>query len=285
MTNNISNKVLKMQRNLERKGQSLSQAAANTTTPIRVVSTFGSDNDLVKSVKKLEPVLSRTRSFSLSDAFISPTPSPPVSRIHSPVPGPSNIPNNAPLNRKIFQFVKKTGASIRSRVVKVKTLAIGDRFGKTRPCGDRNCMCCSMISEKTSVKYNKNTVKISGGTCSSYNIIYLVNCTLCNRPYIGRTTRTLKTRIGEHRRNFYKILDGCNFEVDNDEFALGAHLHNHGFSDKNDFSKIFEVCILDRCSPKVLETKEHRYIHLFNSLVPEGINLSNPFSIPLLYKN
>ena len=142
-----------------------------------------------------------------------------------------------------------------------------------------------MISDKESYEHNRQTVKTSCGTCSSYNIIYLVTCSICNKPYIGRTTRQLKTRIGEHRRSFYKILQGQNYDLDSDEFALGAHLFHHGFRVKSDFSNIFKVSILNRCSPKNLDVSEHRYIHLLNSLVPEGINLSNPFSIPILYKN
>ena len=62
---------------------------------------------------------------------------------------------------------------------------------------------------------------------------------------------------------------------------LGAHLYNHGLRDKHDFKKYFKVSILEVCSPKILEVKEHLFIHRLNTLSPFGINLSNPFSIPL----
>ena len=65
MVENISNKVLNSERSLERK-----QDISEETTPflpIRVVSTFGSDEELVSTSKKYEERLTRTRSFSESD--------------------------------------------------------------------------------------------------------------------------------------------------------------------------------------------------------------------------
>ena len=50
------------------------------------------------------------------------------------------------------------------------------------------------------------------------------------------------------------------------------------------FNKTFKVALLEVCSPKNLDVKEHTYIHKLVSLEPQGINLSNPFSIPLLHK-
>ncbi len=84
--------------------------------------------------------------------------------------------------------------------------------------------------------------------------------------------------------HYYKIVKGDNFDIDSDEFALGHHLYEHGYNDRKDFNRVFRVCILEICSPKVLEVKEHKYIHKLNSLIPEGINLSNPSAIPLLHK-
>ena len=280
---NISEKVLKMDRILDRRqdSQSLEQNSGN----IRVVSTFGSDNDITNSVKNFESALSRTRSFSSSDPFISPSPSPALSRMSSPIPRPISSPSERPgPSNKLFKFVKKTGPSIRSKIVKVKNLAIGQRFGQTKPCNARNCMCCEMITDQDSFKQNNKVVKVAEGSCSSYNIIYLVVCVICQKFYIGRSTRPLKTRIGEHRRNFYRILEGSKYDVYSDEHCLGVHLFEHGCRNKLDFCRNFRVCILEVCSPKVLDVKEHKYIHMLNTLAPRGINISNPFDIPLLHK-
>ena len=108
-------------------------------------------------------------------------------------------------------------------------------------------------------------------------------CTICEKHYTGRSTIPLRTRIGEHRRHFYHILDNKSYTLDNDDYALGSHLYNHGYRDRSDFNKIFRTCILEVCSPGVLDIKEHKYIHLTNSISPVGLNISNPLSIPLLY--
>ena len=136
---------------------------------------------------------------------------------------------------------------------------------------------------------NKTLVRTAEGSCASYNIVYLVVCDICHQHYIGRSTRQLNTRIGEHRRHFYQIVDNkvspnINPNDDNDDFALGSHLYLHGYKNKSDFSKFYKVSLLEVCSPRILEVKEHKYIHKLNSLNPFGINLSNPFAIPPLFR-
>ena len=86
------------------------------------------------------------------------------------------------------------------------------------------------------------------------------------------------------RQHCYKIVKGDRFDIDNDDFALGHHLNEHGFNDIKDFKKVLNVCVLENCSPKVLDVKEYKYIHKLNFLTSQRINLSNPFSIHLLHK-
>ena len=140
-----------------------------------------------------------------------------------------------------------------------------------------------MISTEELLNLNDIPIKCAEGSCGSYNVIYLVRCSICNKYYVGRTVRALRTRIGEHRQHYYKIIKGVKFDIDNDDYALGHHLHEHGFVDRNDFNNIYNVCILEICTPKLLEVKEHRYIHLLKSIAPGGLNLSNPFAVPLLH--
>ena len=35
-------------------------------------------------------------------------------------------------------------------------------------------------------------------TCETFNVIYLIQCRLCNLQYIGETKRRLKDRFNEH---------------------------------------------------------------------------------------
>ena len=182
----------------------------------------------------------------------------------------------------IFQYVKKTGPSLRNRLINTNNLALGDKYGLTKPCNQRNCKCCKMVSKKETFKVNNKIVKTATGNCSSYNIVYLFVCNVCKKPYVGRSTRALNTRTGEHRRAYYDILEGQNYDPFDDEFSLGIHLIGHNLREKNDCAKCHEVSILENTSPKNLEVKEHKYIHLLQSIRPGGINVKNPFNIPLL---
>ena len=46
----------------------------------------------------------------------------------------------------------------------------------------------------------------------------------------------------------------------------------------------YNVSLLDFSSPKILDVKEHKFIHLLNSLKPNGLNIENPLSVPLLHR-
>ena len=72
-------------------------------------------------------------------------------------------------------------------------------------------------------------------------------------------------------------------ETKNSVPAHGAYyIDYHGFRQREDFNKIFNVSIIDNSSPKTLEVREHKYIQLLKTLKPLGINTINPFGLPLL---
>ena len=88
-----------------------------------------------------------------------------------------------------------------------------------------------------------------------------------------------------HRSKYYEVIEGranC-FDITNDDHSLGKHLVDHGFSNRDDFNKIFKVFIIDNCSPGLLGFKENRYIHILRTLRPLGLNTVNPFGLRMLY--
>ena len=142
-----------------------------------------------------------------------------------------------------------------------------------------------MLSDKDCYSKDHTSVKFAGGNCSSYNVIYLFTCKICNKSYVGRSTRPLKSRVGEHSRSFYKLCDKKGVDWNSDEFALRNHpFSDHSLQNRSDFDDTYNVSLLDFSSPKILDVKEHKFIHLLNSLKPNGLNFENPLSVPLLHR-
>ena len=153
-----------------------------------------------------------------------------------------------------------------------------------------------MICDRPELSVNGVHISPSRGNCTThYNIVYLFICTLCDKPYVGRTFNPLNIRTNQHRSAFYRVLSAhktgklanSDLELDNesdDIYSLGMHIViDHNFSEKGDFDKFYRVLILSsNSSPSSLEVKEHKFIHRLNSLRPSGINRANPFSIPPL---
>ena len=251
MVQNISQKVLNTERNLVTNNIVEPVANIQTTQTIHVVSTFGCDDELVSTLKQYETDLLKTQSFKNS--------------------------------KKLFKYVKRTASSLRNMVIFNKSLALGKRFGITKPCNGRGCKCCKMLCEEPYLTINGNKVKTAPGNCHSYNIIYIFQCKLCYEGYFGRTTRQLNERIREHRQAFFKVIEGGNIDNTKDDFSLGLHLYNnHGINERKRFDKAYTIAIVEYASSYKLEIAEHKYIHKYRTVRPNGINTQNPFGIPFL---
>ena len=252
MLRKISTKVLHMERQLVRPETTDDEPSSK---PILIVSCHGTDEKLVKTIKASEDDLVQTESFKN-------------------------------LSKPIFQFVKKTGSNIASKLAVLKSLALGNKKGQTVPCNNHaNCKCCKLIGTDVNEVTEVNGLPISfaPGNCKTRNVIYLVLCRLCGKPYFGRTIQFICKRMSGHRDKFYVVLAGSEVDEANDDYSLGLHLvHEHGVADRTDFDKHYQVHIVENCSPSSLEKKEHLYIHKFNTLYPVGLNKINPFGLSRL---
>ena len=130
----------------------------------------------------------------------------------------------------LFQFVKKTGPNLSNMLSVLKSLALGKKSGKTVPCNlHANCKCCPMIAKNQIRELNGHPIHPAPGTCKTKSVIYLVECHLCNKSYVGRTIQTLGKRMGGHRECFYQILRNVDVDQSKDDYSLGLHLvHEHG---------------------------------------------------------
>ena len=249
MLENISTKVLHMERQLN---NTLNHE--KNSNPILVVSCHGTDDKLIKTLKTHEEDLLKTNSFK-------------------------NI------TKPVFQFVKKTGSNVGSKLAILKSIALGDKKGKTVPCNaHRNCQCCNLISKDEATEINGLPVHSAPGNCKTKNTIYLVTCKLCPKPYIGRTVQCLGSRMSGHRECFYKVLGNvAEIDFESDDYSLCLHLaYEHGCYNTADFNRVYNLQILENCAPSNLEKREHIYIHKYNTLYPMGLNKINPFGLPIL---
>ena len=76
-------------------------------------------------------------------------------------------------------------------------------------CNRRRCKTCRFIKEGTT-SYTFFATNEQKGirhhiTCSSSNLVYMIQCTKCRIQYIGETKRRLSDRFGEHRRAVHNV--------------------------------------------------------------------------------
>ena len=96
-------------------------------------------------------------------------------------------------------------------------------------------------------------------------------------------------RNNGHRGKFIKYAKdmgrGGNHQkyIVDDEYSLGIHLYNeHGVVDTEGFDSSYRFTILESCSPRNLDVKEHLWVQKLRSIYPHGLNLVSPFGLPLL---
>ena len=91
-------------------------------------------------------------------------------------------------------------------------------------CG-KSCPTCPYIKEGKHIDYNEAKWIINNQVnCETSNIIYLIECTLCKKRYIGETERSLKERFSEHKQ----YIKGKS-----PKFATGEHFNMKGHSLSN----------------------------------------------------
>ena len=127
---------------------------------------------------------------------------------------------------------------------------------KSVPCS--KCKLCKHISNDLPTNVS---VKASGGTCKSSNVVYAAWCTKHNQIYVGQTGEQLSDRFSKHR---YDIKNRPN----NSELA--GHFHKD-----HDLDTDLRVTILQQLeNDNSLERTYHedRWICRLQTLAPNGIN-------------
>ena len=133
-----------------------------------------------------------------------------------------------------------------------------------------------MMSNKSTCNVNGLKFdKCHGGNCKSKNLIYLVECKLCNMYYVGKTTQALHKRINGHRAS----KSNCTLSTLTDESTLYYHCKYEHENTLN-FNNLYSFTIIKYVSPLNLLVTEQSFINRFNTIRPIGLNVDNPIGLP-----
>ena len=250
MVDNIIDKVANLPRLLE----IINTDTSSTDRVINVISTFGRDDVLCKIAESVSQTL-------ISNKVVSK-----------------------------FEYTKKTAPSLRNKLCNSKYISLDKKYGTSTSCKRPRCKNCKLMSEGCSINdSNGKKHKTAKGTCTSSNIIYAATCKLCLKNYTGKSTQLFSNRNNGHRAKFVKYVkhmlrggDHRKYILD-DEYSLGIHLYNeHQLIDRKGFDNTFKFTVLENCSPRNLDEREHSWIQKLRCLYPHGLNLISPFGLPLL---
>ena len=136
-----------------------------------------------------------------------------------------------------------------------------------RRCG--NCTQCNYTYKCSSFKHphTGKEIKIKGIiSCSTKFVIYLITCP-CGKSYVGKTSRSLKARIAEHRSTI---------RCKNLNYPVAAHFveFNHPISSLR-YIGIEKVSLPPRGGDleNLLSKREHYWIYHLKTLTPHGLNV------------
>ena len=71
-----------------------------------------------------------------------------------------------------LDYVKRTGASLSSKLCKSKFISTGPKYGISTNCHRNRCKTCNYMSNKNKVRSKSNKFYKSGsGTCCTKNVV------------------------------------------------------------------------------------------------------------------
>ena len=139
-------------------------------------------------------------------------------------------------------------------------------------CNSRNCTNCPYIEHdrtqytfhSTCETYPIKSHITSHITWTTFNVIYMIQCRLCNLQYIGETKRRLKDRFNEHRR---PVLNPTYNYI---HTAVSEHFLSNNHSDTH--MLLIHIEKLKNKRDSFRKAREAHIIHKAKTLEPLGIN-------------
>lgn len=131
------------------------------------------------------------------------------------------------------------------------------------PCNKARCKVCvhMQTTQKANSTFSDFSLNIRGSfNCDSSNVIYMLECTVCKKQYIGQTETSFRIRFNNHRSHSNKLPS----------LPLSKHIRLPGHSFENIRATILESGFR---SHHDREARESYLIYKFNT-VSSGINES-----------
>ena len=111
------------------------------------------------------------------------------------------------------------------------------------------------ITSKSNVTY-----KFQGKfNCQSKNVVYVMECTICHKEYVGETSQTVNTRFRVHE----------SFIRTNKENNIAEHFNTENHTP---ISYTIKIVGQEEDKNKRLHLEES-WIHLLDTIQPRGLNL------------
>ena len=101
-------------------------------------------------------------------------------------------------------------------------------------------------------------------TCETFNIIYLIQCRLCNLQYIGEAKRRLKDRFNEQKRPILNPTDNYIHTAVSEHFLSSNH--------SNNYMLLIPIEKLKNGGDSLRKAREAHLIDKAKTIEPLGIN-------------
>jgi hypothetical protein len=158
-----------------------------------------------------------------------------------------------------LQVVYSRSNNMRDLLVKGKiNPKIKDIRNLCQPCY-KPCATCPRMNTSLNVTHDRITYPLRGQfNCQSHNIVYLLQCNICDIKYVGETSNTINTRCRGHE-------SAIRLEQDN---PVAKHYnrasHNH---------TSYAVTVLDKEENKNRRLRlEEAWMTILSTLQPTGLN-------------
>ena len=154
----------------------------------------------------------------------------------------------------------KRPANVRDKIIRSKIPPLAPNRPKREmpgmtPCN--NCPICPFVKRGKQVKASATNYSVDLDrkfTCQDKNVIYCIECDLCNSQYIGESERSLQERFSEHKG--YVANHHLNKATGN-HFNLRGHQIHH--------MKVTVVEKIRNFDPRFRKTREKMFIEKFNT--------------------